>query len=471
MLKNHIASKLRENLPYEPTPSQENLMEVLAGFISGQGERDCLLIKGYAGTGKTTLVHSLVKTLGRFRLRTVLMAPTGRAAKVLSSYAGKNANTIHKQIYRQKNAREGLGEFALDRNLYTDTLFVVDEASMISNQSADLSLFGSGRLLDDLVNFVYSGRGCRMVLIGDTAQLPPVGLNISPALEAKKLESYGLQVTEAFLDDIVRQSLDSGILSNATAVRNLISGKRKGLPCLAPKPDVIFLPGADLTDVLGNAYDRNGAGETIVICRSNKRANKYNAGIRNQILYREEEISNGDLLMVVKNNYYWLRDNQEIDFIANGDILEVKRIHGYQDRYGFRFADMELAFPDYGLTEVRVKVMLDTLASETASLGSDESKKLYHAISEDYPKIKSQRKLYQTLRENEFFNALQVKFAYAVTCHKAQGGQWKHVFVDQGYIAEEQINTEYLRWLYTAFTRATEKLYLVNFPQKYQETE
>ncbi len=471
MLKNHLIKILQENLPYEPTRSQETLMDVLAGFIVSQGEKECLLVKGYAGTGKTTLVHSLVRTLDQFRIRSVLMAPTGRAAKVLSSYAGKNAYTIHKQIYRQKGASEGLGTFALDRNLFSHTFFVVDEASMIPDSSPELSVFGSGRLLDDLVEYVYSGKSCKLILIGDTAQLPPVGLELSPALDRKVLAGYGLQVSEVFLDDILRQALGSGILANATRIRQLIGKEKPVLPRIRTNglPDVVHLGGADLLETLSTAYDRGGMEDCMVICRSNRQANRYNKGIRNQILWREEEVSIGDLLMVVKNNYFWLQESREVDFIANGDILEVTRIHGYQDRYGFRFADMNLRFLDYPDLEARAWVMLDTLTAESASLPVHRGREFYQAVLEDYPGIKSQRKQYQAVREDPFFNALQVKFAYAVTCHKAQGGQWKHVFVDQGFMNEERLNLEYLRWLYTAFTRASEKLYLVNFPLPFRE--
>ena len=471
MLKNHLTSVLRENLPYDPTPAQERLMNVLAEFIASTGERECLLVKGFAGTGKTTLVHALVRTLDQFRIRSVLMAPTGRAAKVLSSYAGKKTYTIHKEIYRQKGSREGLGTFVLDRNLFTDTFFVVDEASMISNQSAELSLFGSGRLLDDLIEYVYSGRCCRLILMGDSAQLPPVGLDISPALDIRALEGYGLRVREVFLDDIIRQALGSGILSNATDIRKMIDASVSQIPVIRTRglPDVEHISGRDLIEALDTAYGRDGVSECIVICRSNRQANRYNQGIRNQIFYREEEISMGDILMVVKNNYFWLQENEVVDFIANGDMMEVARIHGYRELYGTRFADLELRFLDYREMEIRAWVMLETLTADSPSLPSPRARELYQAVLEDYPHARSQRKKFLAVRSDPFFNALQVKFGYAVTCHKAQGGQWKHVFVDQGYMTDDRVNTEYLRWLYTAFTRASEKLYLVNFPAVFLE--
>jgi len=471
MLKSHIADLLRENFDYTFTESQEGLIGRLGGFISDPDQKQLFLIKGYAGTGKTSLVRSLVKTLDQVNLNYVLMAPTGRAAKVLSAYAERPAFTIHKKIYIQKSSQDGIGVFTLDRNLHTKTFFIIDEASMITNQSPDKSLFGSGRVLEDLINYVNNDKNCKLILIGDAAQLPPVGLDVSPALDVKVLESFGYSVQEAFLSEVIRQSADSGILHNATYLRNLLGNKQIDLPkfSLQNYPDILRLSGGDFMEELDNAYQRFGKDETIIVTRSNKRANKFNQGIRNQILWREEEISEGDYIMVVKNNYFWLEDDQPTNFIANGDIAEILQIEAYQENYGFRFADVVLRFPDYNNLELSCKIILDSLMIETASLGQDKNKELYLGILEDYPDIKAKRKQYLKVRENPFYNALQVKFAYAVTCHKAQGGQWDVVFLDQGYISDEMINIEYIRWLYTAFTRAIKRLYLVNFSSRYFE--
>ena len=469
MLKNHIIDLLRGNLDYEPTASQEKLIDRLAAFIPAGNEMEIMLVNGYAGTGKTTLVRSLVLTLDHFSRKYVLLAPTGRAAKVLSSYSKRPAATIHKKIYRQKSHSEGMGQFVLDRNLQADTLFIVDEASMIANQEQEQSVFGTGRLLDDLIGFVYSREGCKLVLIGDEAQLPPVGLKISPALNPETLRGYNLRVHEIFLDEVIRQSQDSGILMNATRIRKLADKDRNVYPGLVTGvyKDVRALNGAELIEEISDCYDREGMSNTIIVTRSNKRANQYNAGIRSQILWREEEISTGDMLMVVRNNYYWTGGEEEMDFIANGDIAEITRIRKYEERYGFRFADVTLRFPDYNRFEMDAKIMLDTLKTESPSLGYEENRTLYFSIMEDYPEVKTKKKKYELIREHPFYNALQVKFAYAVTCHKAQGGQWNTVFVDQGYIHQDMVNREYHRWLYTAVTRAIKQLYLVNFSRQF----
>ena len=474
MLKNHIISILSEKLGFETTNSQKTLIDKLSEFIISNNNKEAFIIKGYAGTGKTTMVKTIVRTLNLFKLKSFLLAPTGRAAKVLSNYTGKSAYTIHKKIYRQKTSNDGFGDFSTDKNLHTDTIFIVDEASMISNQSYELSIFGTGRVLDDLVSYVYSGKNCKLILIGDTAQLPPVGLALSPALDEKEIEVYGLKTETVFLSDIVRQTKDSGILHNATIIRNQITNKIFTYPKIETKRfnDIERISGSELIEKLSEAYDRDGIEETMIVSRSNKRANKYNEGIRNQILWRESELAIGDLLMVVKNNYFWLTDNKEIDFIANGDIVEITRINKYQDLYGFRFADVTVRFLDYKDIEIDTKIILDTLTIETASLSSEENKKLFFKILEDFNDVKSKKKRYENVRENPFFNALQVKFAYAITCHKSQGGQWKNIFVDQGYITDELMNYEYLRWLYTAFTRPINKLYLVNFKKEFfNETE
>ncbi len=473
MLKNHIADLLRENLGYTATRSQDELIPLLAGFIPPGNDMEILLVNGYAGTGKTTLVSSLVRTLDRFGHKYVLLAPTGRAAKVLSSYTGKPAYTIHKKIYRQKSTRDGLGVFQLDRNLSSDTLFVVDEASMIANQAQEMKVFGSGKLLDDLIEYVYSRAGCKLVLLGDTAQLPPVGLEISPALDPGVLAGYNLTVHRGLLDDVVRQSQGSGILMNATGLRKGVEKGSRNWPRFREDvfEDVQRISGTELIDEISNAYDRTGMPGTIVLTRSNKRANQYNRGIRSQVLWREEEIAPGDILMVVRNNYYWTQEEEGMDFIANGDIAEILDIHERQERYGFRFADVSLRFPDYQDRELDAKIMLDTISLDSPSLGFEENRQLYFNILEDYPEIKSKKKKFEMAREHPFYNALQIKFAYAVTCHKAQGGQWDTVFVDQGYITEDRINREYYRWLYTAVTRASRKLYLVNFSDRFFEGE
>lgn len=465
MITDHLAKVLKGHFDYEPTRGQEILIRALADFISNPSEREILLVKGYAGTGKTSLVSALVKTLPEFKMKFVLLAPTGRAAKMLSLYSGQPAFTIHKKIYRQKSSKDGFGIFNLDRNLHSSTLFIVDEASMIGNQLGESSIFGSGNLLDDLIKYVHNDKHCKLILIGDTAQLPPVGTDLSPALERNVLDGYGFDVKEVFLDDVVRHSLDSGILKNATIVRQMIHGMDKIYPSLVLPGfyDIERIQGNEMNECIGNAYSKYGQAETIVVCRSNKQANKYNEGIRNQLLGREEEISKGDYLMVVKNNYYWLRENEFVDFIANGDICRVERIKGYQSQYGYRFADIVASFVDYPGLEIEVKIILDTLGIDGPSLNSEQNRELYYAIAEDYKGEGNKRKQFEMVKLDVFYNALQVKFAYAVTCHKAQGGQWKAVFVDQGYLKEEMLNTEYYRWLYTALTRAMEKLYLVNF--------
>jgi exodeoxyribonuclease-5 len=469
MLRIHIAKLLEDNFEYEPTESQRDLISKLSLFLTVSGPKNIFLLKGYAGTGKTSIISSLVKTLDEFRIQYVLLAPTGRAAKVLSTYTQRPACTIHKKIYIQKSSRESMGIFVLEKNLYNNTYFIIDEASMINNQAQELEIFGTGRLLNDLIEYVYNGRNNKLILIGDTAQLPPVGLDISPALDPDVLRNFDLNVTESVLKEVIRQSVGSGILHNATAIRKLLDDRTIRVPSINTKgfQDVIPISGQDLVEELNRSYCEYGHDRTIVVTRSNKRANKYNQGIRNQILNRESEICKGDFVMIVRNNYFWLDENQNTDFIANGDLAEVIRINNIEEQYGFRFADAKLRFPDYGDMLVSCKVMLDTLMIETAALNHDKSNELYHHIIGDYPEIKSKRKQYETVRDNPYFNALQIKFAYAVTCHKAQGGQWDSVFIDQGYITEDSINVEYLRWLYTAFTRASKKLYLINFNPKY----
>lgn len=469
MLADHIKNIILQKLEFKPTHDQDKLIEGLSGFIMDNDQAKVFIIKGYAGTGKTTVVSALVNAFKKLKVKSVLMAPTGRAAKVLSSYAKKTAFTIHKKIYRQKSSKDGFGEFVLDKNLHSNTFFIVDEASMISNQSNEISIFGTGKLLSDLINYVYNAKGCKLILIGDTAQLPPVGLDMSPALNSDQLKQFDLNVIEYTLKEVVRQSIDSGILYNATNIRNQIASGEFHFPTLEleNRMDVERILGNDLIEAISDSYDKNGHEETIIITRSNKRANQYNKGIRSQILWREEEIAVGDLLMVVKNNYYWIDENEKLDFIANGDIGELVKIKKYQEQYGFRFADVVLKLIDYDNLEIDCKIILDTLSINSAALSSEDNKQLFYNVLEDYKDEKTRKKQYEGVKNDEFFNALQVKFAYAITCHKAQGGQWKNVFLDHGYLTEEMMDKEYLRWLYTAFTRPTEKLYLVNFNKKF----
>ena len=480
MLKDHVKNIILEKLSFKPTNDQDILIEGLSEFILDDDEGTIFLIKGYAGTGKTTIMGTLVEAFKKLRIKSVLLAPTGRAAKVLSAYSKKTAYTIHKKIYRQKSSKDGFGIFALDTNLHSNTIFIVDEASMISNISGESSamsagrqVFGSGRLLDDLIQFVYNDKNCKLILIGDVAQLPPVGIDISPALDPKQLASYGFNVKEFNLREVVRQQEGSGILANATHVRNLILSEKYTFPKigLSNINDIGKITGNELIETISDSYDKLGYENTIIITRSNKRANQYNKGIRSQILWREEEIAVGDFIMIVKNNYYWLDENEKIDFIANGDIAEIIKIGRYEERYGFRFADVSLRFVDYGDLEIDCKIILDTLDINSAALSTEDNKQLFYNILEDYQHLKTRKRQYEGVREDEFFNALQVKFAYAITCHKAQGGQWKNVFIDHGYIADEMIDKEYLRWLYTAFTRPTEKLYLVNFNKRFFDSE
>jgi exodeoxyribonuclease-5 len=471
MLKDHILKYLKEYFDYDLTPGQENFLESFPDFILSPDKGEILLLKGYAGTGKTTVMKTVVRTLAKLKIRSVLLAPTGRAAKVLASITGRQAYTIHKKIYRQKSAKDGFGTFVLDKNFHSNTFFIVDEASMISNTSMDYSVFGSGKLLDDLVDFVENGNKCKLILVGDIAQLPPVGRALSPALDPTEFEFYGLGVKEFNFNEVVRQAENSGILWNATHIRGLIMTGDGDLPALRLSgfSDIYYVNGNDLIEELSNSYDEVGVEDTIVVTRSNKQANKYNAGIRSRILWREDEIAVGDLMMVVKNNYHWIDENEQVDFIANGDIFEITGIHGYTDRYNHRFADLRIRLIDYNDIELNVKVMLDVINLESASVPSEKNKVFFYAVAEDYKDVKPRKKMYEAVRENDFFNALQVKFAYAVTCHKAQGGQWKNVFVDHGYFVDDMMDKEYLRWLYTAFTRATEKLFLVNFSIKFME--
>ena len=469
MLKNYIYRELTENLGLKPTAGQELLLGELSAFIASPGREEVFLIKGYAGTGKTTIVNTLVHTLAHFKHQYILLAPTGRAAKVLSAYTGKQAYTIHKKIYRQKSGKDGLGKFVLDRNLHKNAFFIVDEASMIGDRNPEFNQFGSGDLLGDLHKYIEGGTDCHLILIGDTAQLPPVGLAISPALDPEALLGIGCSSQQVELKDVVRQAMGSGILRNATLLREKIEAGDVSEPqiILEGFEDVKRVGGGELIEEIENAYSRYGESETMVISRSNKRANRFNEGIRNQILWREEEISLGDLLMIVKNNYFWIAPEENLDFIANGEIAILKSIKKYQAVHGYRFADVSLEFPDYAGLNIDARIMIDTLRIDTASLPAGQQKELFEAILEDYLEEEDPKKRMKKVADDPFYNALQVKFAYAVTCHKAQGGQWKAVFVDPGFYREDMMNIEYLRWLYTAFTRATEKLFLVNFPESW----
>ena len=472
MVNTYLGQQIKTNFPYKPTFEQENVVKILANFLFCRKMDVLFLLKGYAGTGKTSLIGALVKTMDQLEQKCILMAPTGRAAKVFSHYAGHPAYTIHKKIYRQKSFSNEVDNFSINDNLHQHTLFIVDEASMIANDGLSGSMFGTGRLLDDLIQYVYSGQGCRLMLIGDTAQLPPVGEEESPALSADALKGYGLEVYEGMLTEVVRQLHDSGILWNATELRRYIAEEDYfTLPPIRVEgfPDIKVVPGNELIETINDCYEQVGMDETIVVCRSNKRANIYNKGIRNTILYREEELESGDLLMVAKNNYFWTEGCKEIDFIANGDIAEVRRVRREREMYGFRFADVTLRFPDYNDMELEATVLLDTLHTESPALPKEMNDKLFYAVLEDYADITVKRERMKKMKSDPYYNALQVKYAYAVTCHKAQGGQWKRVFLDQGYMTEDMLSPDYFRWLYTAFTRATETLYLVNWPKEQME--
>jgi len=463
MLSNHLQERITFHLGEEPTKGQHQLIEMLSTFVAFPENRSAFVLKGYAGTGKTSIIASFVKTLKESNQPFVLLAPTGRAAKVISTYSGFEAFTIHKKIYRQKNQKEGFGEFSLNFNPHKDTLFIVDEASMVSENQGESRMFGSGNLLNDLIQFVYNERNCRLILIGDVAQLPPVGTLNSPALDAKSLQSYGLRVSIVELTEVVRQTANSGILNNATLIRSCIE-KVDGYPQLQTEgyTDFVRLSGTDLIEQLNESYEKIGIEQTVVVCRSNKRAIRYNQGVRQSIFWYEEALSRDDYLMVVRNNYFWLPEPEKDGFIANGDIVKVLRLKKYQDRYDFHFVLADLQFVDFDL-EIEAWLLLDTLTTEFPALSAEDNKRLYYAVAEDYKHITNSKKRMEALKADPFFNALQVKFAYAVTCHKAQGGQWKHVYVDQGYLVDDMLNAEYMRWLYTSFTRATEKVFLVNF--------
>lgn len=506
MIIDELKYKILQQFGFPPTQEQAHALEVFAEFLTDRDPHAVMILRGSAGTGKTTLSGAIVRTLKEIRQKVMLLAPTGRAAKVFSQNSGSPAYTIHRRIYREKSFSGVEGQFNLNDNLYTDTLFMVDEASMIANMGLGGMSFGSGCLLDDLVHFVYQGRNDRLLLIGDKAQLPPVGEEESPALHAAMLEGYGLKVYECDLNEVLRQSEESGILYNATMIRQMITHDDiTQLPKIhfAGYSDIKPMPGAELIEALADSYHHVGLDDTIVVTRSNKRANIFNQGIRNMVLDREEELSQGDILMIVKNNYYWMEEERkkikekEIEelrvksegtepgtathkvqslkfqvpsndmpaFLANGDRAKVLKVRRRIDLYGFRFATLLLQFPDYGNYELEATVLLDTLTSEAPALTHEQQEQLFHQIEEDYQDIPLKADRMKAIRQDQFFNALQVKFGYAVTCHKAQGGQWAHVYVDQGYMTDDMLNPDYIHWLYTAFTRATEMLYLVNWPE------
>ncbi len=464
----YIVNKLIEGLGFAPTECQKKLFSELSDFISpGYSDGDIMVINGYAGTGKTSAVNSLVRFLSESATNHILLAPTGRAAKVLSGYCNRKAYTVHKQIYRQKSMRDGVGQFALDINKNKETIFIVDEASLISAGYGDSGIFGSGSLLDDLIEYVRSNIGNKLILIGDTAQLPPVGEELSKALDTGFLESYGT-VKYSHLKSVVRQEQSSGILYNATVIREIIEQGRGDVPSFDVDlfPDTDSITGSDLIETILSSYDKYGSDQTVVLCRSNKRANRYNQGIRSSILFRDERLGRGDKLMVVKNCYQFLDDIDELDFIANGDVAELVNISGYEQRYGLDFAQATLRFPDYNDVEIDAKIILDTLVSETASLNQEQQKRLFMEIMEDYSHIKVKRKRVAAVREDKYYNALQIKYANAITCHKSQGGQWSVVFIDNPFW-KEQITTDDLKWLYTAITRAVNKVYFVNFDKRF----
>ena len=462
-----FSERLRFHLGYAPTPCQERLFDTLAEFAMQYETCDLLLVSGYAGTGKTSAIAAFVKTLKELKYKYVLLAPTGRAAKVLSGFTGEKASTIHRHIYRQKSMHDGVGEFQLDFNKAKDTFFIVDEASLISvDTSQGGGVFGSGDLLDDLVRFVRSGVDDKLIIIGDRGQLPPIGLDRSPALDADYLSRYGALMT-AELTTVVRQAAESGILTNATIVRRLIESGRVETPKLRLTgfDDVERVSGGELIEKIGDAVGRYGLDEIVVLCRSNKRANRYNAGIRGSVLSREERLSKGDKLMVVKNCYQVLEDIPDMDFIANGDVAQLVKLSHHEERYGLHFADAVLAFPDYNDVEIRAKVVLDTLDSEQASLSTEQQRALWQGVSEDYADVRGSRKRYEKVREDPYYNALQIKYATAITCHKSQGGQWRCVFIDNPFWKE--LTLDDLKWLYTAITRGVEKIFFVNFKDEF----
>lgn len=505
MQKDDIINLILLNFGFEPTHDQECALRTFVDFVTDSHDNASMILRGSAGTGKTSLSGAIVRTMRQLKQRVVLLAPTGRAAKVFSVNSGLPASTIHRCVYRQKSLE---GTFSLAPNMHANTLFLVDEASMIANEGLRETLFGTGCLLDDLVQFVYSGNNCRLMLIGDKAQLPPVGEEESPALSAAFMAGYGLTIYESDLREVLRQSQESGILYNATIIRQMIThDEATELPKIRFRsfPDIVMVPGDELIESLASSYANVGMDETMVVTRSNKRANIYNQGIRAQVLWREEELTVGDWLMVVKNNYYWTEreaicnraglakdqtlasasasatasasaqdgtqqtDTPTPSFIANGDRAVIQRVRNRRDFYGFHFVDLWLQFPDYDNYELQFTALTDTLSTEAPALTREQSQHLFEEVMADYADVRTKPERYKKLKEDPYYNALQIKYAYAVTCHKAQGGQWAHVYVDQGYMTDDMLTPDYIHWLYTAFTRATERLFLVNWPKTQTE--
>lgn len=473
MNSNEFYLLVKQQFPFKPTLKQDIVLQQLSEFIFSERKNDLYLLKGYAGTGKTTIIGSVVSNLWHAKKSAVLLAPTGRAAKVISNYSGKEAFTIHKKIYFPKKEKGGGVKFVMQPNKHKNTIFIVDEASMIPDTPGDSKFSDGNSLLDDLMQYVYSGIGCKLLLIGDTAQLPPVKLDLSPALNESTLElTYNKSVTKMELDEVMRQEQDSGILANATLLREMLDQpfldtfkfNLKGFTDI-----VRLIDGYEIMDAITDSYSELGNEETAIIVRSNKRANMYNEQIRNRILFNENELSTGDYLMVVKNNYYWVKPNSDAGFIANGDIIEILEIFSIIDLYGFRFAEVKIRMVDYPrMIPFETVLMLDTITAETPSLPYEDSNRLYQEVMKDYENESSNYKKFLGVKNNKFFNALQVKFSYAITCHKSQGGQWSTVFVEQPYLPDG-ITVDYLRWLYTAVTRAKEKLYLIGFKDDFFE--
>lgn len=492
MLHDELKYRIREAFGHIPTTDQEQAIDTFAMFLTDRFPQAVMVLRGSAGTGKTSLAAAVVKTMNALKQKLTLMAPTGRAAKVFSLYSNHAAYTIHRRIYRQKTAGD-LSSFNLNVNNYRDMLFIVDEASMVSSFSLDDN-FGSGSLLDDLIKYVYSGNNCRLMLIGDTAQLPPIGEEEAPALIGDVLQGYGLKVYEASLNEVLRQEQESGILWNATMVRSLITHDNlTQLPKMRIKgfADICVVPGDELIESLATSYSRVGIDDTIVVTRSNKRANIYNEGIRRTVLDREDELCRGDQIMIVKNNYFVVKDNNPdannnntegnnnnagngnsqnsrqsaLNYIANGDRAVIQRVRNIREFYGFRFADISIVMPDYDDFEITATALLDTLNSEAASLTREQQEQLFNNVMDDYADIPLKADRISKLKSDAYYNALQIKFSYAVTCHKAQGGQWSHVYIDQGYMTDDMLTPDYIHWLYTAITRATEKVFLVNWPK------
>jgi ATP-dependent exoDNAse (exonuclease V) alpha subunit len=462
----HFYSLLKTDFEYTTTSKQDITLQLLADFVLSKTKNQVFLLKGYAGTGKTTITGTLVKNLWKAKMSSVLLAPTGRAAKVISNYAKREAFTIHKKIYYPKSEKGGGVSFRLQNNKHRNTLFIVDEASMIPDINQDAKLFENGSLLDDLMEYIYSGYNCKLLLIGDTAQLPPVKLTISPALDKQTLQNhYNKEVIEVELDEVVRQQFDSGILVNATKLReHLEDGFYQDFKFKSKPFSEVIRPvdGQEIMEAIDDNFRESSDEDAVIIVRSNKRANLYNQNIRSRILFKEEELSSGDYLMVVKNNYFWLKAESEAGFIANGDIVQVLEIFGFKDLYGFRFAEVKVQMVDYPkMKPFETVLLLDTLTSQTPSLSYEDSNKLYQEVVKDYANLSNYRR-FLSVKKNKYFNALQVKFSYAITCHKSQGGQWNTVFVEQPYLPDGP-DKDYLRWLYTAITRAKEKLYLLGF--------